>query len=587
MPRRAILSANDQAGLLALPDNEEGLIRHYTFNEPDLSLIRQRRGDANRLGFAVQLCLLRYPGYAVTGDVVVTEAVIGWIANQIKINPTAWDSYGKRDETRREHYQEIRSYLGLVSFGLSDFRWLVQQLTTLAMQTDKGLVLASEALSLLRQRQTIVPALTVIDRVCSEAISRANKQIYKILTDPLTKTHRDKLDALLVLKRKTTTVWLTWLRQSPLKSISRYLLEHIQRLKTFQAIQLPENLGQHIHQNRLLKLAREGGQMTPQDLGKFSDTRRYATLVALVLEGSATVTDKIIDLHDRIMLKLFSNAKHKHQQAFHLQGKAINDKIRLYSKIGHALLDAKDNGGDPYKAIESVIPWELFVGSVTEADQLARPESFDYLNRLNEQIHSLRRYIPEFLDVLKLRAVPAAKNILDATSTIRQMYVDKALKLPLNPPISFIKPRWQALVFTDQGVDRSFYEICALSELKNALRSGDIWGQGSCQFRDFDGYLLPVNRFEELKQADELPIATNTDCEGYLSERLNFLEEQLSQVNKLALANELPDAILTDSGLKITPLDAVIPEFAQQLINKTDSMLPRVKITELLSHGRG
>jgi hypothetical protein len=97
---------------------------------------------------------------------------------------------------------------------------------------------------------------------------------------------------------------------------------------------------------------------------------------------------------------------------------------------------------------------------------LARPELFDYLNRINEQIHTLQRYIPEFLDVLKLCAVPAAQNILDATNTIRQMYIGKARKLPTNPPVSFIKPRWQFLVFSDRGIDRSFYEICALSELK-------------------------------------------------------------------------------------------------------------------------
>ncbi|MGT1163067.1 hypothetical protein ACVPQQ_23745, partial [Salmonella enterica subsp. enterica serovar Enteritidis] len=42
----------------------------------------------------------------------------------------------------------------------------------------------------------------------------------------------------------------------------------------------PEGLGRHIHQNRLLKLAREGGQMTPKDLGKFEPQRRYATLAA-------------------------------------------------------------------------------------------------------------------------------------------------------------------------------------------------------------------------------------------------------------------------------------------------------------------
>ncbi|WAO34171.1 hypothetical protein L5514_22785 (plasmid) [Salmonella enterica] len=45
-----------------------------------------------------------------------------------------------------------------------------------------------------------------------------------------------------------------------------------------------KGLGRHIHQNRLLKLAREGGQMTPKDLGKFEPQRRYATLAAVVLE---------------------------------------------------------------------------------------------------------------------------------------------------------------------------------------------------------------------------------------------------------------------------------------------------------------
>ena len=70
MPRRSILSAAERASLLALPDTEDELIRHYTFSEPDLSLIRQRRGDANRLGVAVQLCLLRFPGQGLLPDAI-------------------------------------------------------------------------------------------------------------------------------------------------------------------------------------------------------------------------------------------------------------------------------------------------------------------------------------------------------------------------------------------------------------------------------------------------------------------------------------------------------------------------------------
>ncbi len=105
MPRRLILSATERDTLLALPESQDDLIRYYTFNDSDLSLIRQRRGDANRLGFAVQLCLLRYPGYALGTDSELPEPVILWVAKQVQAEPASWAKYGERDVTRREHAQ--------------------------------------------------------------------------------------------------------------------------------------------------------------------------------------------------------------------------------------------------------------------------------------------------------------------------------------------------------------------------------------------------------------------------------------------------------------------------------------------------
>jgi hypothetical protein len=173
--------------------SQDDLIRYYTLNEPDLSLIRQRRGDADRLGFAVQLCLLRYPGYARASDMTVAESVIPWVARQVRIEATAWAKYGERDETRSEHIQELRTYLGLSPFGLSAFRFLVHGLIDLAMQTDKGLVLAAHAQEALRHRQIILPALMVIERACAEAVTRANRRIYRALIERLTEHHRARL----------------------------------------------------------------------------------------------------------------------------------------------------------------------------------------------------------------------------------------------------------------------------------------------------------------------------------------------------------------------------------------------------------
>jgi Domain of unknown function (DUF4158) len=45
MPRQCILTAAERSALLAFPKKSE-LIRLYTFSEQDLSVIKQRRGDA-------------------------------------------------------------------------------------------------------------------------------------------------------------------------------------------------------------------------------------------------------------------------------------------------------------------------------------------------------------------------------------------------------------------------------------------------------------------------------------------------------------------------------------------------------------
>ena len=584
MPRRSILSATERESLLAIPTAGDELIRLYTFDEADLALIRQHRGAQNRLGFAVQLCYMRYPGILLAVDAVPSPSLLRMVSSQIKVPVEAWGGYGQREQTRREHLVELQTVLGLRAFTtLGHYRAAVHSLDELALQTDKGIVLASALTESLRSKRVLLPTVDVIERICAEAITRANKRIYAALSDSLTRAHRERLDELLLHKEGSKTTKLAWLRLSPKKPNSRHMLEHIERLKAWQALDLPVGIEHAVHQNRLLKIAREGGQMRAFDLAKFEPQRRYATLVALAIEGMATVIDEIIDLHDRIIGKLFNAAKHRHAQQFQASGKAINDKVRLYGRIGLALIEAKQAGRDPFAAIEAVMSWDAFAESVTEAQKLAQPESFDFLHRMGDGYATLRRYAPEFLGVLKLRAAPAAKDVLDAIEALRLMNSSNAKQVPNDAPSKFITPRWARLVKTGAGFDRRFYELCALSELKNKLRSGDVWVQGSRQFKDFNEYLVPAEKFTTMQLANELPLAVPTNCDQYLHERLTLLESQLAKTNLMALANELPDAsITTATGLKITPLDAAVPDEAQALIDQSAALLPHVKITELL-----
>jgi TnpA family transposase len=83
MPRRSILTDTERENLFALPDNQEDLIRYFSFSERDLSIIRQHRGAANRIGFAVQLCYMRYPGIILGTNETPHPAILRLVATQI------------------------------------------------------------------------------------------------------------------------------------------------------------------------------------------------------------------------------------------------------------------------------------------------------------------------------------------------------------------------------------------------------------------------------------------------------------------------------------------------------------------------
>src|SRR3990167_7172080 len=175
MPRRSILSAAERESLLALPDTKDDLIRHYTFSDTDLSIIRQRRGLVNRLAFPVQFCSLRFPGVILGANQPPFPPLLKLVADQLKIGVESWDEYGQREQTRREHLVELQTVFGFQPFTMGHYRQAVQLLTEMALQTDQGIVLASTLVEHLQPQSIILPALNAIERASAEAITRANR----------------------------------------------------------------------------------------------------------------------------------------------------------------------------------------------------------------------------------------------------------------------------------------------------------------------------------------------------------------------------------------------------------------------------
>jgi len=77
---RALLSVEQRDRLFAIPIDRADMARHYVLGAEDLKLIGSKRRAPNRLGFAVQLCLLRYPGHGLAPRDHPPELLIAFVA---------------------------------------------------------------------------------------------------------------------------------------------------------------------------------------------------------------------------------------------------------------------------------------------------------------------------------------------------------------------------------------------------------------------------------------------------------------------------------------------------------------------------
>ena len=89
--------------------NEVQLARYFHLDQFDLELILGRRGDQNRLGFALQLTSVRFLGTFMSDLLLVPSNVQAFVADQLSIgNVDVLADYALRETTKREHTALIR-----------------------------------------------------------------------------------------------------------------------------------------------------------------------------------------------------------------------------------------------------------------------------------------------------------------------------------------------------------------------------------------------------------------------------------------------------------------------------------------------
>src|SRR5574344_2089014 len=105
MPRKSVLTPSQKVSLLSFPTSKIEFERYYTLSENDLFIIHQKREIHNRLGFALMLCCIRYPGISYDVDTVIEDNMMEFVKNNSLFKLKLICSYilkGRRQEENNE-----------------------------------------------------------------------------------------------------------------------------------------------------------------------------------------------------------------------------------------------------------------------------------------------------------------------------------------------------------------------------------------------------------------------------------------------------------------------------------------------------
>jgi len=578
MARRRLLTGDERRRLFDPPVQETAIIGHYTLSAEDVELVGRRYGPANRLGLAAQIALMRHPGFGLQPEIGLPDVILQYLAAQLFVDPSSFSAYGQRAQTRTDHADLVARYLGIRPFRRGDLALALNLAAQAAEYTDRGEPIVRALMVGLKGERFILPSGDTLERAGLAGRARARKAAAAAIVEGLSSAELTRLDELVINNPDFGMTPLAWLRnfeEAPTAANINGLLE---RLRYVRGIGIHPVVGGAIPEFRFAQFVREGGVAPAFLLSDYSVNRRRATLTAAVIDLEARLADAAIQMFDRLIGGMFTRARRGRERRYQDSIQSVGQLMRLFGATITALDEAVQNGGDPLELIDEAVGWHRLVAAKAQVDALADLAGEDALVTATERYATLRRFSPAFLDAFTFKASGTGTALIKAIDVIRDANTRKSRDLPDGVPLPFPNRQWKRLITESGRIDRRRYEIAIMATLRDRLRAGDVWIEGTRNYQRFDAYLL--GRRDAAKVADVLPFDSN--AASYLADRARNLDWRLRRFAKQLKTNKLEGVSLERDRLKLQQMPPVTPPEAEALDRKLDTLLPRVRITELL-----
>ena len=565
--------------------NADQLTRYFYLDDADHAVISVKRGNHNRLGFALQLATVRFLGTFLEDPLDVPDSVLQTLARQLQITNTNQLLCYRDADQRWEHTAEIRLRYGFidwsnptVSFRMS--RWLYALCWT---GTEQSGVLFDRATTWMLAHKVLLPGCTSLERFVARLRNRVENRLWKRLGCNITNEQRIQLEDLLTVSPQGRSSWLDKLRYGPVRVSGRSLVLAIQRLQTVRnlGIRLPST---GVPPSRLASLARFAGSAKVTAISRLPTVRRLATLVAFIHCLEATAYDDVIEVLDMLLHEFFSDAAKADKKARLRSIKDLDKAAIVLATACRTLLDSENADSDLREIVFILTPHKVLEQALACVDALVRPPDDVYYSELETRYRTLRLFLPTLLRHVQFGASPAGESITAGFDWLR--IHELRVKPEPQAPRDVITKSWQRYALQDDGsVDSKAYTFCVLDELRKALRRRDVFISPSWRYADPRAGLISGQEWETTRPI----VCRSLELSADPAPTLAALSAELDQTYR-AVAARLPnnadvrfEVVDGKKELVLSPLDKLEePESLLKLRESVAARLPVVDLPEIL-----
>jgi hypothetical protein len=568
--------------------SDEQLARYFHLDDADSALIGRRRGDHNRLGFAVQLGTVRFLGTFLDDPTDVPGTVVAYTARQLGIaDPGCLERYGGASETHWDHAAEIKRGYGYRNFGEPpEYFRLIRWLYTRAwLSAERPSFLFDLATARLVERKILLPGVTVLERLVSRVRAQAERRLWRSLVALPDPAQRSRLEGLLKTPEGDRQSSLDRLRHGPHRISGPALIHALQRLREIRELGVSNiDLGP-FPPNRIQILARYAIKTKAPMISRMPDDRRISALLAFAKTFEVTALDDALDVLDRLITDILKAARRLGEKE-RLRTLRDLDKAALdLQRACEMLLDESLPADKLRERVFSRIPKERLQQASNRVAELARPTDDRYQQEIMKSYIRVRRFLPTLLRTVNFHGTPAGQPVVRALAFLALREGKRNPEMS-EAPLEGISPAWKRWIIDANGrIDRRAYTLCVLERLQEDLRRRDVFVLRSERWGDPRQKLLHGSQWTRLKRRVCRSLGHQETSEQAIEELSRQLDEAYRQTLSGLPANAAVrlNPANSDNPLSLSPLDKLDePASLIELREQVAARLPRVDLPEVL-----